>query len=344
MSKKATAIVAFSLALLLLLLRSIVPSITTSQVRLLQLNTEMTLTTETAEAVLFDAAAWERHTPVDPACGSSLSCYLTHPEVQATTTVTARSGATRKEADYSAEHSLTTDSGESLFHAQDAVTLVRHSSFPVDRPVAALENSSPLPGLSHHTSETIRDGLQYSFPFASEFRSYRYFDIFSASTTPIDFHDREHIRGETVYRFQQQLDPVQLQIGGIKGAASQFYSQQEIAEQGLAAASTVVMNQYYSMTRTLWVEPKTGIIVDSMEIPHIFLARDAVEAAKVQPDSSRTLFRATLRWDEATQDAMWTRATSGLVILHRVDIGLLATTISSAALVVAGIFVLRRRD
>ncbi|MEJ5998160.1 DUF3068 domain-containing protein [Corynebacterium sp. H130] len=344
MTKKAKAGIAFTLALVLLALRAVGPSLATAEVRLLQLGSTTTVTTETAEGVLFDDKAWESGQPLDPSCGTHVSCFVSHPSVSATTTIEAKPGSTRKTADYNVKHHVATADGTNLFDAADKVTLVRHSSIPVDEPLDSLESQSPLPGFTHHTTEQIRDGLQYTFPFATEFRSYRYFDIYSATTTPIDFHDKETLRGHTVYRFNQKIAPVQLQIGGIKGAANQFYDPQEITEQGLAAASTVVMNQYYSMTRTLWVEPKTGTIIDSVEIPHIFLARDAVEAARVQPDSPRTLFRATLRWDEDTRAHMWQQADEHLNLLHWVSVSLLLATAASAGLIVLGIYFLRRQD
>lgn len=348
MTKTAKAAVAFVLALALLALKAIGPTLATTQVRLLPVNESLQITSETAEATLFDAAAWNNRTPVvesaDCNANLGLECFLTHPRVSTSKTITAWEGDTAKEAHYEVDESLATDTGQDLFTAHDDVRLIRHSSFPVDKPLASLKSESILPGFSHDSSEQVRDGLQYSFPFATEFRSYRYFDKYSATTTPIDFHDRETMRGVTVYRFHQKIAPVQLHIGTIKGRASQFYSPEEISALGLAAGNTVVMNQYYTMTRTLWVEPKTGTIVDSVEIPHIFLARDAVEAQQVTTDSKLTLFKATLRWNEPTTTTMWDRALKGLRTLKAVTVGLLAATIGSAALIVLGIYYLRRRD
>lgn len=348
MTKKAKAALAFTLALALLVLRSVGPNLATEQVRLLPVDESLQITSEPAEATLFDATAWNNRTPLvdSPECVTTLAldCFLAHPLVSNSKTITAHESDNPKEALYAVDESMSTDSGLPLFTSQDSVRLIRHSSFPVDQPVASLKSESPLPGFTHDSSAQVRDGLQYSFPFAAEFRSFRYFDKFSATTTPIDFQDRETIGGVTVYRFHQKLDPIELGTGTIKGLASQFYSPEEIATQGLAAGSTVVMNQYYSMTRTLWVEPKTGTIVDSLEIPHVFLARDAIEAQQVSVDSGLTLFNATLRWDESTTKAMWERASDGLTTLKTVSVALLLATIASAALVVLGIYYLRRRD
>lgn len=348
MTKTAKAAVAFTLAIALLMLKAVAPSLATSQVRLLPTDASLQLTSEAAKATLFDATAWNNHLPLTdtPECAATqaLSCFLSEPNVSATTTLTAAKGDTAKETTYHVREELTTSTGESLFRATDDVHLIRHSSMPVDRPVASLSSQSPLPGFSRDIPGQVRDGLQYSFPFATEFRSYRYFDVYSATTAPIDFHDRETVRGVTVYRFHQKFAPIQVGLGTIKGRASQFYSPAEIQEQGLSAESTVVMNQYYTMSRTLWVEPKTGTIVDSLEIPQIFLARDLSEAQRVAPDSSLTLFKTTLRWDEATTNTMWSRATSGLHTLKLVSIGLLIGTVAAAGLIVLGIYYLRRRD
>lgn len=348
MTKQAKATSAFVLAFLLLLIKAVAPSLVTTQIRLLPVDASTEITSEVARASLLDSAAWENKQPVDTSelCSqlASFECFLTHPRVSFSRTLTAQAGATKKETTYSAQTRLTADNNTSLFDADDRVRLIRHSAFPVDEPVSQLKTTSPFPGLSHDLKDSFRDGLQYSFPYATEFRSYRYFDIFSASTTTIDFQDRETVNGVKVYRFHQKPTPIMLSKGSFKGAARQFYSQQELDELGLTGANTVVLNEYYTITRTLWVEPKTGTIVDSLEIPHIFLARDAVEAARTLPDSHRSVFLATLRWDEATQQSMWDRAHSGLKVLKWVSVSMLLVTIGSAAAVLLGIYFLRRRD
>lgn len=347
MTKKTQAVIAFALALVLLSLRAVGPTLATFQVRLLPVNASIHTSTEPAEAVRFDQQAWEQGTPVvdDPRClnpdTSDLSCYVHRSTATASKTITSAPAEKRKEVRYSVTEQLTLESGEVLFDSQDEVRLVRHSSFPVDELASSLTATSPIPGFSREFTNKTREGLQYSFPFATEFRSYQFFDKYSGTSTPIDFHDAEQLRGAKVYRFHQKLSPIQLGIGTIKGPARQFYSEEELASTGLSGPSTVVLNQYYTMTRTLWVEPKTGTIVDSVEIPRIFLARDDAEAAS-DTDSSRTLFSATLRWDESTKQQMWNRAREGLRTLKWVEIGLLLTTVGSAVSVFLGVIFLRR--
>lgn len=347
MTKTAKAAVAFTLALVLLVLKSALPPLVTRQVRLLPVDESLQITTQPAAATLFDAAAWAAGTPTitPPTCtANSLECYLTHPTLTSTIQLSARAGETKKEVGLEVVQNLVTDSGQELYSAQDEVVLARHSSIPVDRPVSSLQSHSIVPSFTHDLFERQRDGLQYAFPYATEFRSYHFFDAFSATSTPIDFQDRETIQDVTVFRFHQQLAPIQLSGDTIKGLASQFYSPEEIASQGLTAGNTVMLNKYYSMSRTLWVEPKTGTIVDSEEHPRIFLARDSVEAQRGPLALSRTLFDVTLRWDEATKRLMWDRAIGGVRTLKTVAVGLLAATIASAALIVFGMLYLRRKD
>ncbi|MEJ6013200.1 DUF3068 domain-containing protein [Corynebacterium sp. H127] len=347
MTPKAKATTAFVLTFILLALRMVGPALATSQVRLLQVGASMQTTTESAEATLFNAAAWEAGTPVDksPECehAPALVCFIERPLVTASRTITSQPGETRKDIKFHVSEDITADSNNVLFTSQDEARFVRHSSFPVDEPIASLRTSSPIQGLSHETHDQVRTGLQYVFPFATEFRSYDYFDKFSATTSPIDFHDREKLRGETVYRFHQAIEPTQLDGSPITGLARQFYTEQELEAEGISGSSVVALNRYYSITRTLWVEPKTGTIVDSVEIPHVFLAGDTAEAEQTTPKSPRTLYTATLRWNQSSQGDAWTRAKSGLRVLKSVQVGVVLATTGAAVFGALGLFYLRRR-
>lgn len=350
MTSKAKAAIAFALALALVVVKTFGPDLMSANVRLLPTDTQEVLQYEPTAALLFDAAAWENNTPTTatPACTTvpypSVTCFMSRPTLHAQRSIAAHPADSRKDVRYEVTDTIDDAAGVNLYRATDELTLIRHSSFPADLPAASFSSTATLPGFSHSSTAELREGLQYAFPFRTEFRSYEFFDNYSATTHPIDFQDREVIDGVTLYRFHQQLPPIQLSTNTLKGPAFQFYSPEEAQAEGLIGTSTIVLSLFYTMSRTLWVEPKTGTIVDSVENPLVFLARDIADAEKVTPDTRRTLFSTTLRWDDATKEKRWKQATAGLVTLKIVDVTVLLSTIFTLLLLGYGIIQLRFRD
>jgi hypothetical protein len=125
-------------------------------------------------------------------------------------------------------------------------------------------------------------GLSYKFPFGAQKKTYQFFDTSVRRAYPMFYKGTEKVQGLTVYRYEQPIKPVQLG---------------EIEVPGDLVGSTeasVKAPEFYDNTRTVWIEPVTGIIIKGSEKLHQVL-RDAAGADKV------TLIDVTLTFDVKTQ-------------------------------------------
>lgn len=129
---------------------------------------------------------------------------------------------------------------------------------------------------------TKHEGLSYKFPFNSEKKSYLFFDTTAKKATPMDYKGEEKLQGLTVYRYQQRVDPTQ--IGTLEVPGNLVGS----------TAPSVTAPRYYDNTRTVWVEPLSGVIVKGSEDQHQ-VVRDSAGADRI------TLIKVTLTFNEATQ-------------------------------------------
>jgi hypothetical protein len=231
----------------------------------------------------------------------------------------------------------------------DRVTLTRKTAFPVDKPVSSFDMTSPTVGggvAEEDTPVFVRDGLQYQFPFGTEKKAYPYFDGQVLKSQDIDFVDKETMKGETVYRFEQTVAPTEL----YPAVESRLNADGELSaadKQSLAAlrlkfpASTwglsrdevdgwdeddetgpeVEMSRYYTVNRTLHVQPDTGVIVKGAEEVWMYYAQDDEEAAEMaKPENrekelanpTRTALYFPGEFNQATQDSQMQRAKDGL--------------------------------
>jgi hypothetical protein len=91
------------------------------------------------------------------------------------------------------------------------------------------------------------------FPFNTQQQTYQYFDATLAKALPMDFEAEDEIEGLTVYRFVQRIDPQQYTTLAVPGSLV-----------GTTDAS-VEAGRFYANTRTLWIEPTTGIVIRGQE-------------------------------------------------------------------------------
>jgi hypothetical protein len=83
-------------------------------------------------------------------------------------------------------------------------------------------------------------GLSYEFPIDTEKKSYPFFDTVVGDAFPMDYVDTEKLEGLTVYKFVQKVVNQPVYTNG-------------------------VLPSLYSNTRTVWVEPTTGVIIKGQE-------------------------------------------------------------------------------
>lgn len=251
--------------------------------------------------------------------------------------------------------------GQLALTLDDSIELIRRSGFPVADPTSTVSVTLPDNNTTISSDAFIREGLQYFFPSETERRSFDYFDPIAQRPAPLDFVDRDEHAGLRTYLFHQRLDPVNLVEAGVRARtqpeqvgetvtgdrrhrlaelpddqqkairslertlpADQLYTAEERARNGLAAAQLVPVHPYYSVDRKIWVEPKSGTIVDTVDSVLIVLAasdQDAADDANAwhagkSLNPSRTVLGTTLRWDDRTVESQRDNAAHQLQTLR----------------------------
>ena len=92
------------------------------------------------------------------------------------------------------------------------------------------------------------------FGFGTEQKTYQYFDKTLNKATAMDFKDVETIDGVECYKFVQVIAPTQIGVLEVPG--------------NLVGSTepSVQAPEFYANTRTVWVEPTTGVIVKGVEV------------------------------------------------------------------------------
>jgi hypothetical protein len=167
-------------------------------------------------------------------------------------------------------------------------------------------------------------GLTLKFPFDTEKTTYQFWDGPAQRALPAAFTRTEKLNGLTVSRFEQHIDRLDVGDQDIPGTLA-----------GEPDTPSVQTNIIYSNTKTLWVEPATGIIVKAQQ--------DATQVLETQGgEQVLTLLDAVLTYDGATVDGNADDASSGANRLR-----LLGTVLPFAALLLglvaigAGLVLLR---
>jgi len=139
---------------------------------------------------------------------------------------------------------LTDPAGALIAVTEDRVCLNRHNAEAVNCVSERLDGDNRV----RHS------GLSYTFPFGVEQRDYDMYDTTAKKTFPARFSGVEQIQGTEVYKFVQTVpDTVTEQmevpaplVGGPQG-------------------SDAMADRHYSNTRTIWVEPTSGVIINGQE-------------------------------------------------------------------------------
>ncbi len=137
------------------------------------------------------------------------------------------------------------------------------------------------------SGEEVRDedtpitGQYFKLPFQSEKKTYQFWDGSLKDATDLKFEAAESIEGLEVYRYKQVIEPTT--VGELTAPASFF---------GIDQEGDVTLDRVYSNTRTLWVEPETGVIIRGQEEQNTVAEFDGEEVA--------TITDVTIGYDDAT--------------------------------------------
>ncbi|MCC3332365.1 DUF3068 domain-containing protein [Nocardia abscessus] len=144
--------------------------------------------------------------------------------------------------------------------------------------------------------ETVRNGLQYKFPFDTGRRDYPYFDVISQQEIRLRYIDEATVRaGLRLLHFRADINPVEL--SGLLPTRGPLTLPARMTGR-TGDEESVTMSLYYSATRDLWVDPVTGAIIVVSEHQRRYLATAIADPAPV------TVFDGNLRFDEQTIDEM----------------------------------------
>jgi Porin PorA len=100
---------------------------------------------------------------------------------------------------------------------------------------------------------TRHTGVSYKFPFDTQKQDYQFWDSNAKKAVPARYVSEETVQGLTTYKFVSQIPATQIQTREVPGSL--------VGE----SAPSVQAPVYYADTRTVWVEPKTGVIVKGSE-------------------------------------------------------------------------------
>jgi hypothetical protein len=104
------------------------------------------------------------------------------------------------------------------------------------------------------TREPIQhDGLFFKFPFDTQKTDYPYWDGSVGRAVTADYSGEEKIEGVTAYKFVMVVGPEEVALSeGLPGAL-------------FGTDEPVDAARIYENTRTLWIEPNTGVILKGLE-------------------------------------------------------------------------------
>jgi hypothetical protein len=151
------------------------------------------------------------------------------------------------------------ENGELLNAGTYRVCIDRHTAVAVDCESDHVD----------YDDERSVEGLTVTFPFGTEQRDYDVFNMTTGQAWPATFEGVEELEGLEVYRFVQAVPETMIREVQVPG--SLFGSDEYVLD------AEVV----YSNERTMWVEPRSGVIVTASETPYTVLRGPAGEEGPV---------------------------------------------------------------
>lgn len=153
---------------------------------------------------------------------------------------------------------------------------------------------------------TRHSGVSYKFPFDTEKRDYAFWEPNSRQSFPAKFVAEEEVQGLTTYKFIQQVPQQQLQRSG----------------------ATVV----FETVRTVWVEPRSGVIVKGNE----------QAASNLNSASGPTIVQFDVTFNEETQRKQADLANDAISSIRWVSLLIpLIGLVLGLVLLVAGLMLMR---
>lgn len=125
------------------------------------------------------------------------------------------------------------------------------------------------------------EGQYFKMPFNAQQQTYLWWDGDLRAATEATFEGEEDLEGLTVYKYVQVIEPTKV---------GEQVLPADIA--GVDAEGDITTDSMYSNTRTLWIEPETGVLIKGQEEQHNYFAYEGEEVV--------TTTLANIGYDDAT--------------------------------------------
>lgn len=318
MAKRTISHLMIIIGAALIVIAVLLPTFLVPRLKVIPLDTVSTTVTEVREGALLDSGALAKGEPVeprknDPRCEAEgenpdlpVHCFINDE-------VPLKSSRHVRTEEPSDEERVTLEAGtvimredreepRNLINATvDRITLDRTNAFPVDEPISSISGVAPGQEGADEPVQFTRPGIQYQFPFNAQKKSYPYYDAIGLDLFEIDFIAEEEQDGETVYKYSMTVPPQNLYENtrahatrdgrelteADKSSLASLRLKFPAEKWGLEGDEDVEMDRYYTTTRTVRVEPTTGMIVNGTEEIFQFYARDEAEAKEMVTEEGR---------------------------------------------------------
>jgi len=176
------------------------------------------------------------------------------------------------------------------------------------------------------STPTRHTGVSYKFPFNTQKQDYQFWDPNAKKAATARYVSEETVEGLTTYKFVSTIPATQIQTQEVPGSL--------VGE----TAPTVQAPVYYADTRTVWVEPKTGVIVKGSE-QNLTTLRDSAGQDKTK------VLQFDLTFNEQTQrsQAQLARDNIGKIDLLTIWLPLIGLLVG-IVLIAAGLIIMVSAD
>ncbi len=339
MAKKSLAHVLIIIGAALLIIAVLLPTFLVPRLKVVPLDLTSSTNTIIQDGALLDSRLLGENKPAkgredDPRCEEGeeplpIHCFISdETPIQSKRWVTIEEPADSEVATLQVGTTLIRHDREepaNLINATiDRITIDRSTAWPVDEPVSTVEINAPAAGSDVAPPAFTRGGVQYQFPFDADKKTYDYFDVQSMELFQIDFLGEEEQDGTTVYKYQMVIPPQNLYENLTDHFTRDGREMTEADEASLAAFrlkfpaniwgeegdEEIEMDRYYTNTRTVRVEPSTGMIVNGREEMFMFYAKDQEEANEIastqghereRAERNRTALDYVAQWDDESK-------------------------------------------
>ena len=208
-----------------------------------------------------------------------------------------------------------------LTYSQELVTFDRVTGLATgaahdERSAGDLEDPQKMVPVTHA-------GLFFKFPFAVEKTTYPWWDGDLGKAVPISFVREEDVDGTATYVFQQVIPVTDVSSRTVPAAVFG------------GKGDDVVATTRYGNTRTLWVEPNTGVIIKG---------REQLDRSLTSPIGTRVTTAGTIGYtDKTVSDNAATWGPKGRLLGFIGGPLLWVGVIGGLLLIVAGILLIGRR-